>query len=345
MDTNNKVVKNSMPKDIGLLYDMYAPAIYAVITSIIADRTKAEDVLIKIFQTLSTEIEKYEHKHSLLLWLINLSRNESISVLIEDNERTEAVLVNTYVNQLPLLEKTIFSLVYFKGLNINEVAALLHLPFSKIEHIFIGLPNFTPYLFPNIKRNSSPVPDMLQSLMKNIIPPNDALRVAALKEYDILYTPAEEAFDKITQMIARVFDTPMSFLSLVDQDTVFYKSQVGPFGKSQVNRENSLCALTILSKEPLVIEDVSLETCFKDNPFVKAQSGIKFYAGAPLITKDGYLIGALCVVDTKHRTFSFKDKLLLVEFAEMAMWEIESRHESFQQVLFNEQLRDAKKDF
>jgi GAF domain-containing protein len=92
----------------------------------------------------------------------------------------------------------------------------------------------------------------------------------------------------------------------------------------------------------LVIEDASLSTCFKDNPFVQAENGIKFYAGAPLITKDGFLIGAVCIVDTKPKTFSFKDTLLLTEFAEMAMQEIESRHDTFQQILFKEQLQNAK---
>lgn len=183
---------------------------------------------------------------------------------------------------------------------------------------------------------------MLQRLMKNIIPENDTQRVTALKQYEILYTSPEEAFDRITRIIAQVFNTPMAFLSLVDGDTVFYKSQVGPFGKWQVNRKDSLCSLAILSREPLIVEDASLESCFKDNPFVQAEGGVKFYAGVPLITRDGYMIGALCVIDTKQRTFSVKDTLLLTEFAEMAMSEIESRHESLQQLLFREQVRKVQ---
>jgi hypothetical protein len=286
-------------------------------------------------------MESYEHKDSLLVWLLNLSRNECINGLVAQNGCAKGALVNSYVNTLPLLQKTIFALVYFKGFDVQEVAALLRLPVTRIEAIFAGLPTFTPFLFSNIKRNGSPVPDMLQSLMQNIIPENDTQRLAALRQYEILYTPAEEAFDRITRIIAQVFDTPMSFLSLVDEDTVFYKSQVGPFGKWQVNRKDSLCSLTILSREPLIIEDASLESCFKDNPFVQAEGGIKFYAGVPLITPDGYMIGALCVVDTKQRTFSAKDTLLLTEFAEMVMCEIGSRHESFQQLLLHEQLKRA----
>lgn len=327
--------------DVGFIYDEYAPALYGVIRSIIDDKTKADNLLIRIFNDLSEELKNYEHRDGLFLWLVNLSRNRAISQLVEDNDQTKAAQVNTYVGNLPPLQKTIFSLVYFKGLKIDEVADILQLPVARIEPFFKGLPDFTPYLFPNIKRPASPVPDMLQSLCNVIIPADDSARVAALKKYEILYTPAEEEFDKITQMAARIFDTPMSFLSLVDEETVFYKSQVGSFGRMQVNREHSLCSLTILSREPLVIEDASLSDCFKDNPFVSAENGIRFYAGAPLITKDGYLIGALCVVDTKQKTFSTKDTLLLTEFAELAMREIEIRHDNFQQMLFEEQLARA----
>jgi GAF domain-containing protein len=193
-----------------------------------------------------------------------------------------------------------------------------------------------------MKRTTSPATDNLLSMLQNIIPGNDIERVSALRQYEILYTPAEEAFDRITRIIAQVFDTPMSFLSLVDKDTVFYKSQVGPFGKWKVDRKDSLCSLSILSRQPLIIEDASMETCFKDNPYVQAEGGIKFYAGVPLITPDGYMIGALCVVDIRHRTFSAKDTLLLTEFAEMAMAEIVSRHENFKSLLLQEELKNTQ---
>lgn len=325
-------------EQVGVFYDMYAPALNGVIRSIVDDNSKAEDVLRGVFDNLSDDLENYAHRDGLFLWLLNLARNRAISKLIEDNNQPKIPNLNNYVNKLPLLQKTIFALVFFRGLKVDEVADLLNLPVPLVEPYFKGLPNFTPYLFPNIKRHASPIADILQSLCKNIIPENDAERVAALKRYEVLYTPAEEEFDKITQMAARVFDTPMSFLSLVDEDTVFYKSQVGSFGRTRVNREHSLCSLTLLSREPLIIEDASISDCFKDNPFVNAEDGIRFYAGAPLITKDGYHIGALCVVDTKKRSFSSKDTLLLTEFAELAMREIELRHERFQHILLEEQL-------
>lgn len=166
---------------------------------------------------------------------------------------------------------------------------------------------------------------MVEILSKNIIPVNDAERLEALVKYEILYTSAEEAFDNITKMIAQVFAAPMAFISLVDKDDVFYKSQVGPFGKDQVARADSLCSLTILNTEPLVIEDASGEACFKDNPYVSVEGGIKFYAGAPLITKEGYNIGTACIVDTKQRKFSEEQKQLLVRFSKLVMHEIELR--------------------
>jgi hypothetical protein len=100
---------------------------------------------------------------------------------------------------------------------------------------------------------------MLDGYANDLIPPDDADRLKKLREFDILYTSAEEAFDNITQMMAQVFGAPMSFISLVDEDTVFYKSRTGPFGRDQVRREDSLCSLTILNDKPLVITDASAE--------------------------------------------------------------------------------------
>jgi|GEM_PF-2748194 len=165
---------------------------------------------------------------------------------------------------------------------------------------------------------------MIESLV-NIIPQNDEKRLEALLNYEILYTPAEESFDNITQIMAQVFKMPMAFISLVDRDHVFYKSKVGQFGHDQVRRVDSLCSLTILGNEPLIIEDASVEDSLLKNPYVAVDGGIKFYAGAPLLTKEGYSIGTACVVDTKSRTFNEENKKLLERFAKLVMHEIEMR--------------------
>ena len=184
----------------------------------------------------------------------------------------------------------------------------------------------------------------MDTLAKDIIPKNEEERLRALKRFEILYTAAEEAFDNITQMMALVFGTPMSFISLIDKDKVFYKSQVGPFGRNAVQRPDSLCSLTILGSEALIIEDASGENSLVDNPYVAAEGGIRFYAGAPLITKDGFRIGTACVVDTKTRTFSEGEKELLERFARMVMHEIELRQVSIQQVKIEEQLLASYKE-
>ncbi|MES2829510.1 MAG: GAF domain-containing protein [Bacteroidota bacterium] len=339
--TPDKAISSTRITEIESFYDLYAPVINGAIKEIISDPSTSDEVLSRIFYNLSEELQNYQHKDNLILWLLNLARRECVLQLIQDNDGHKSAPVNPYVNSLPVLSKTVFALVYFKGLTVEEVASLLHVRTDVIDNIFHGLPHFTPYMFPNVKRHRFPTSDILQSLIQNLRPDNDVERVAALKKLEILYTPPEDAFDKLTETVAKVFDTPMAFLSLVDNDVVFYKSQVGPFGRSQVYRKNSLCSLAILSREPLVIEDASLQDCFKDNPFVHGRDGIIFYAGAPLITKDGFLIGALCIVDSRHKTFTFKDTLLLTEFAEMAMLEIESRHDTYQQALFYEQVASA----
>ncbi|MDB5247570.1 MAG: hypothetical protein JWQ40_1964 [Segetibacter sp.] len=160
---------------------------------------------------------------------------------------------------------------------------------------------------------------------KEIIDDTEKQRLDALYKYDILYTSPEESFDNITQIMATVFEMPMAFISLVDHHNVFYKSQAGPFGRESVSRTDSLCSITILKSEPTVFEDTGSYDTLVNNPLVKVKGGIKFYAGAPLITADGQHIGAVCIVDTKPRKFAEEKKQLLVRFAKMVMHEIELR--------------------
>lgn len=185
---------------------------------------------------------------------------------------------------------------------------------------------------------------MTQTLSSNIIPKNDAQRLEALYKYHILDTEPEDSFNNIAHIMAQVFDVPMSFISLVGKDKVFYKSQAGSFGRAHVLREDSLCSFTILSSEPLIIEDASDEACFQDNPYVAAEGGMRFYAGAPLITKDGYHIGTACIVDTKPRKFSSGDRELLVRFAKMVMYEIELRLKAIEQTLAENEIQVKNKE-
>jgi len=152
-----------------------------------------------------------------------------------------------------------------------------------------------------------------------IIPGNDEERLKALRSYNILHSVPEGFFNKLAGIIAKTFNTPIALISLVDKEQVFFKANVGMEGTSYVDRGTSLCSLAILDDQPTVFENAVDEPCLLANPLVAGEFGLRFYAGAPIITQDGYNIGTVCVVDKQPRTFSEEDKDLLKQFAGTAM--------------------------
>jgi len=160
---------------------------------------------------------------------------------------------------------------------------------------------------------------MTNSFGKQIIPDNDEQRLNVLRSYEILDSLPEGFFNNLAHIIARAFDTPIALISLVDKERVFFKANVGMPGTQNVDRGISLCSLAILDKEPTVFENATTEPCLLANPLVAGEFGLKFYAGAPIVTPDGYNIGTVCVVDKKPRTFSEMEHELLVQFSKAAM--------------------------
>ena len=158
-----------------------------------------------------------------------------------------------------------------------------------------------------------------------IIPKNDAERLKALYRYEILDTPPEGAFNRIASLAAKLFQVPIALISLVDNERVFFKANVGMPGVTNVPRGESLCSLAILQEKPTVFKDAENEPCLLANPLVAGSFGLKFYAGAPLITSDGYNIGTVCLVDKKSRDFSEKEMEMLEDLAAVVMDEIEIR--------------------
>lgn len=156
-------------------------------------------------------------------------------------------------------------------------------------------------------------------------PGDEKERLAALYRYRLLDTPREEAFDRITRLAARLFDTPISLITLVDENRQWFKSKVG-IRVEQGTREASFCAHAINRDEVLVIHDALRDERFADNPWVTQSPHIRFYAGAPLRTQDGYLLGTLCVIDSEPRSeFSEDDRQNLRELADIVMAQIEMR--------------------
>jgi diguanylate cyclase (GGDEF)-like protein len=123
-------------------------------------------------------------------------------------------------------------------------------------------------------------------------------RLSALDRYDILDTPPEETFDRITRLVTRLFSVPISTINLIDGHRQWFKSRRG-LGSPEVDRGPGLCNIAIREGKPLVIPDTHLDPRFVDNPFVIGEPYIRFYAGAPLHTPDGHNIGTICAMDTR----------------------------------------------
>jgi diguanylate cyclase (GGDEF)-like protein len=151
-------------------------------------------------------------------------------------------------------------------------------------------------------------------------PCNEEARITALKRLNILDTPPEERFDRITRMARRLFSAPMAVVSLVDTDRQWFKSMAG-MSVCETPRDVSLCGYAILGDAPFVVPDTLLDDRFFDNPLVVGEPNIRFYAGCPL-NAGGEHVGVFCVIDTKPREFGEEEIQLLRELAEMVEHEL-----------------------
>jgi PAS domain S-box-containing protein len=167
---------------------------------------------------------------------------------------------------------------------------------------------------------------------KNIIPENDQLRIEALKRYKILDTPPENAFDNVARLATQIFNVPISLISLVDEEQVYFKANIGMGRAKSTSRGVSLCSLAVLQTEVTVFENAPDEPCLLTNPNVAGAFGLKFYAGAPLITHDGFMIGTLCIIDQTPRVFSTADREIMQSLAKIVMDEIELRLSATEEV-------------
>ena len=137
--------------------------------------------------------------------------------------------------------------------------------------------------------------------MKAPLPEDEDLRLATLREYEILDTPPEAAFDGLTQLAAHICQTPMAVVSLIDEGRQWFKSQVG-MPVSETPRDIAFCAHAILHKDQVMeVFDASLDERFADNPSVTSGPNIRFYAGAPLVARGNQPLGTLCVIDRVPR--------------------------------------------
>lgn len=145
-------------------------------------------------------------------------------------------------------------------------------------------------------------------------------RLRALERFDVLDTPPEPGFDRITRITQNALDVPMAAVSLIDGHRQWLKSRQGPLG-SEGCKSQAFCNVAIRMSEPLVVEDASVDPRFRTNQLVLGPPHIRAYAGVQLQTPDGYNLGALCAIDTAPRRFEVKHIALLKDLADLVMSE------------------------
>lgn len=131
-------------------------------------------------------------------------------------------------------------------------------------------------------------------------PPDETERLAALRSYEVMDTLPEQAFDDLAALAAHICGAPMAQISLVDEHRQWFKARVG-LTMTETARDISFCGHTILGRDLFVVPDASRDERFVDNPLVTGEPGIRFYAGAPLLTPEGTALGAMCVIDRQPR--------------------------------------------
>lgn len=148
-------------------------------------------------------------------------------------------------------------------------------------------------------------------------------RLAVLRQLNLLDSSPSESFDRITRMASKLFDLPIAAVSLTDHDRQWFKSRVG-IEHWEIPRFKACCGEVADTSKFLVIADLLNSNTYQNS--ILAEQGVRFYAGAPLTTRDGYTLGSMCVLGTEPRDITDDERALLQDMASMVMDQIELQH-------------------
>ncbi len=176
--------------------------------------------------------------------------------------------------------------------------------------------------------------------MRAGLPENERERLLALRRYEILDTLPEAAYDDITHLASEICRAPISAVSLVDRDRQWFKSKVG-LEVQETGRDIAFCAHAILQTDLMIVPDARADDRFADNPLVTGEPRIRFYAGAPLVTARGEVVGTLCVIDQERRTLSDGQARALRALSRQVMAQLELRLRVAEQHRYRTLLEDA----
>ena len=167
-------------------------------------------------------------------------------------------------------------------------------------------------------------------------------RIEALRKYDILDSPPDGNFDRITAVAASIFSVPIAIISLVDHDRIWFKSHHG-LDIDEIGRDPGLCASCILQDNAWILTDAKTDVRALANPLVAGDFGLRFYAGVPLRTRDGHNLGTLCVIGREPREVTEREVAQLADLASVVVDQMELRL-SARSTIFELQKAIAEKD-
>lgn len=145
--------------------------------------------------------------------------------------------------------------------------------------------------------------DKLERKIRKSLAFDEGSRLENLKNYRILYTRSAPVFDQLAAFTAKTLNTPIALINFVDRDSVWLKDGGQCNSPSSFDEGSSLCAMAIVNESGIAFEGFEKQPGLMSNALIAGESGLRFYAAVPITTDEGFTVGTVCIVDTKHRKF------------------------------------------